>query len=122
MKIRRRVCTWICTLAMLASALLPFTAQAGYALSGEAAWLEVCSANGVERMRADGEPLDEAPAAHQTPCKWCKHQFGLGILPVREILPSDPFPKGAVRLPAPRGFLRPHPVWAAAQARAPPRI
>lgn len=122
MKLQRRICAWVCMLAVLASALIPLGAQAGYAASGDPAWFEICTANGLARVRSEADSQEEGQAVHQQPCKWCKYQSGLVVLLVGEVPLPGPFAGGCVRLLAQSGFMEPRLVWSTAQPRAPPRI
>lgn len=119
----RSLTAWIATFAILVTALAPALSQAAYRASGDAMWLEICTASGIRHVAVDAGPEetgnDLAPAVKV--CVFCS--LFAGALPA---------PWGAIGVPAVRGealgaifslpLPRPRLPWAAAHPRAPPAL
>ena len=109
------------TLVILLGSLVPLISQAGYQLSGDAAWLEICTANGIDRVAVDAGPESSGERnAASGSCAWCTLHAGFACVPSRDIVfpafDRDPTgPSQTVRTPH-----RPLPGWPAALPRAPP--
>ncbi len=118
----RALTAWIATFAMLVAALAPALSQAAYRASGDAMWLEICTAYGIEHVAVNGGAQDPADDADRPvkPCVFC----GLfaGALPAPWGAAGVPAAEGSgdivalLTLPPPRPAL----AWAAARPRAPP--
>lgn len=119
----RSLTAWIATFAILVAALAPALSQAAYRASGDAMWLEICTASGIRHVAVDAGPVetgnDLAPAVKV--CVFCS--LFAGALPA---------PWGAVDVPAVQGealgaifalyLPRPRLPWAASHPRAPPAL
>ena len=124
---------WLALLAAWSLALLPTLSQALAAHTGEAGWVEVCTAQGSRWVplapadaagdagdAAPGEPTGSAAVAFEH-CPWCGSHAGDAALPAPAaslLVPArgEP-PATAVRRGAPAA-----PAWPGARPRAPPRI
>lgn len=120
--LRQRVTAWIATLAILLAALVPTISQAAYHVSGDALWLEVCTAYGIQRVAVDADPQSPGDTASLLAehCSYCSFHSGGPTLTSRAAaLPilSD----GDVVVTARNlHFPRPPLAWAASRPRAPP--
>ncbi|MEY4980323.1 MAG: hypothetical protein RLZZ352_2593 [Pseudomonadota bacterium] len=124
----RRCLAALTLLVMLLAALLPTVAQAVVRASGQAQWVQVCSASGMFWVHAQsGEPRGtDDSAAPKSPaddaslsCPWCPLHGGAAGLPAdtscfKGLATVADLPH-APRLAAPVFGL-----WASAHARAPP--
>lgn len=120
--LRQRVTAWIATLAILAAALAPALSQAAYDLSGDASWLEICTAYGVQRIAVDADPQSSGDGAKLLAghCNYCSFHAGLAVLPSLATA-SVPSPDGDVAVTAyPRLLPRSSLAWSASRPRAPP--
>lgn len=117
----RTLAAWIAICAMLVATLAPALSQAAYRASGDAMWLEICTAYGIEHVAGAGAAQDPADDAERPvkPCVFCS--LFASALPV---------PWGAAGVPAAQGgdvvaaftlhAPRPRLPWAASRPRAPP--
>ena len=109
-------------LAVLLGALVPLLAQAGYRLSGDRAWLQVCSANGVREIAVDPlfSPSGDEEAAPSGKCAWCKLHATVGMPSsgrhLSFISPRSSASAGPAEIDVPPLL----PVWTPAYPRAPP--
>lgn len=120
--LRQRVTAWIATLAILLAALAPTISQAAYHVSGDALWLEVCTAYGIQRVAVDADPQSSGDTASLLAehCSYCSFHSGGTALVSRAvelpILSADDVAVAAHHL----HFPRPPLAWAASRPRAPP--
>lgn len=117
----RTLTAWIATFAMLVATLAPALSQAAYRASGDAMWLEICTAYGIEHVAGAGGAQDPADDAERPvkPCVFCS--LFASALPVPWGAAGVPLAQGgdvvaAFTLHAPRPRLP----WAASRPRAPP--
>ena len=112
---------------MVLSVLVPTVAQAVVNASGQAQWVEVCSASGMVWVNVSdsAEPDAQSPSPTQPmggmsePCPWCSLHGGAAGVPS----PAMAFAGhnlGAEPPPAFLFFATVSGVWAVAHARAPP--
>jgi hypothetical protein len=119
---RRRFTAWMTALVILLGALTPLISQAGYQLSGDETWLEICTANGIERIAlgadADSSGGEDKPSTGT--CAWCNLHAGFPGVPT----PDATFPilhgGDAASYPVAYDPLRSHLDWPTARPRAPP--
>jgi hypothetical protein len=121
---RRRLTAWMTALVVLLGALTPLISQAGYRLSGDETWLEICTVKGIERIALDADTDSSGGEADPTSgsCPWCNlHSCSQGI-PIQDA----PFPvshgDNAASYPVAYDPVRPHFDWPTAQPRAPPPV
>lgn len=120
----RSLTAWIASIAILLAALAPAISQAAYRASGDASWLEICTAYGMERVRVDGQPDPDGDTVKGTGklCVYCS--FFVGALPppsAPNLMPSVPAGTDVLGT-APLEHPRPLVAWAASRARAPPSL
>jgi hypothetical protein len=119
---RRRFTAWMTSLVILLGALTPLISQAGYQLSGDPAWLEICTANGIERiaLEVDADSSGGEGKASTGSCAWCNlHSGSPGVPTPDAIFPVLRGDNAAVFQIA-SVPLRSHPDWPTARPRAPP--
>lgn len=117
---RRRLTAWIAAWSILLSTLVPLISQAGYRASGDQAWLEVCTADGFERVAIDPDPGERGHDLFAQPCQWCKLQSSAGCVPPSEFAFMVPCAqRTSWTTPSPRPP-QARLAWSAAQPRAPP--
>jgi hypothetical protein len=120
--LRQRVSAWIATLAILLAALAPTISQAAYHVSGDASWLEVCTAYGMQRVAVGEDPPspDDAAGLLAEHCSYCSFHSGCAALTSRAVARAvSPDARAAVTA---RSVHIPRPLlaWAASRPRAPP--
>ena len=114
-------------LAMVLSVLAPTVAQAVVHASGQAQWVEVCSASGMVWVKASDSAEQGAQSEGPTtpmgdisgPCPWCTLHGGTAGIPGKPLALVGPIPSAE----PPPAFLFSATVtgvWAVAHARAPP--
>lgn len=68
----RLLAAWIASFAMVFGALAPVLAQAGYRLSGERIWQELCTTEGVRYVLTEVESeLTGGGSRASAPCQFC---------------------------------------------------
>jgi hypothetical protein len=118
-----RPLTWIALVAMLGMSLMPAVSHALAWAGGSGDWAEVCSADGLKRVAADGAPAGPGglPAAAGTGhCPFClpgTPAAGMPPAPLQSGLAPAALVAGS---PAGRQPPVPAAAWAAAQPRGPP--
>ncbi len=109
-------------LVVLLGALVPLISQAGYQLSGDEAWLEICTANGIERIALDADTNSSGGEGNASTgsCAWCNLHSGSPGVPSADA--AFPLLHGENTAPYQVAFdpLRPHIDWPTARPRAPP--
>lgn len=124
---RRALFAWIAALAILFSALAPSISHALSIDRGNAAWLEICSANGVKLLPASAvdaaqKPVKDLLQHHMEHCPYCvTHGGTFALLPPAPITFAvlgghDLFPSLYYQAAAPLF------AWSAAQPRGPPAV
>lgn len=117
---RRRLTAWMAAWAFLLGTLVPLISQVGYRAFGDPAWLEVCTANGFERVAIDADPAESEGDPSAQPCQWCRLHSGTGCAPTSAITFLVPCAGATVwTAPSPRPP-QARLAWSAAQPRAPP--
>lgn len=127
LRVYRRFTAALALLAMVLSVLVPTVAQAVVHASGQAQWVQVCSASGMVWVKASdadsAEPGAQDPSkpmgGMSEPCPWCAvHGGAAGVPP-----PTAAFVGAIAAAEPPPAFLfsaTVSGVWAVAHARAPP--
>lgn len=68
----RLLAAWIASFAMVFGALAPVLAQAGYRLSGERIWQELCTTEGVRYVLTEVESESTGGGSRASaPCQFC---------------------------------------------------
>lgn len=119
--VRRRCLVCLLALAVLFGALLPALAATAARASGGEAWLEICTAYGVQRVAADVGPAEELPFPSDEVCDWCRlHCASPALAP--DVRPAAVFPKhdGLPACTFRSDPVRPVCFWQLASPRAPP--
>lgn len=128
MRVYRRFTAALALLAMVLGALAPTVAQAVVSASGQAQWVEVCSASGMVWVNVRDSAELGAPSEAPTnpmgdmtePCQWCTLHGGAAGVPPSAWAWAGPTQGADV----PSAFLfsaTVSSVWAVAHARAPPQ-
>lgn len=117
---------WLALGLVLAVAALPTVARVLASSQSDAAWAEICTLQGMQRVAVDGTPAgDTTPSAggdHHQDCPYCRLSSTLAGLPPPP-LSLALLPAGGTQVPplflhAPRTPF----AWASAQPRAPPSL
>jgi Protein of unknown function (DUF2946) len=127
LRVYRRFTAALALLAMVLSVLAPTVAQAVVNASGQAQWVEVCSASGMVWVNVSGsaEPGAQSEAPNNPmgdmsePCLWCTLHGGVAGAPAKPLAFVGPV-LGAEPAPAFLFSATVTGVWAVAHARAPP--
>ena len=133
LRAHHRLLTWLAILVVSLAALVPTLVQAAQPTSSVAAWMEICTANGMVRLDsgataspttgAPAEPLPAGePAKPWNSCGGClQHTTGLS-LPLTALAPWV-LPERLTDRP-PAFYRNPSPsfVWVAPLSRAPPEL
>jgi len=127
LRVYRRFTAALAMLAMVLSVLAPTVAQAVVNASGQAQWVEVCSASGMVWVKASdgtergaqGEAPTNPMGDMSEPCPWCTLHGGAAGVPGKPLAFVGPI-QGAERPPAFLFSATVTGVWAVAHARAPP--
>jgi len=120
---RLRPFTWIALVAMLGMGLLPAVSHALAWAGGSGEWAEVCSADGLKRVAADGAPAGPGglPAAAGTDhCPFClpgTPAAGMPPAPLQAGLAPAALVAGSQAVGQPPVLAA---AWAAARPRGPP--
>lgn len=127
LRVYRRFTAALAMLVMVFSVLAPTVAQAVVNASGQAQWVEVCSASGMVWVKASDGTERGAQSETPTnpmgdmsePCPWCTLHGGAAGIPGQPLAFVGPI-QGAERPPAFLFSATVTGVWAVAHARAPP--
>jgi hypothetical protein len=127
LRVYRRFTAALALLVMVLSVLVPTVAQAVVNASGQAQWVQVCSASGMVWVKASDADSAE-PGAQDTSqpmggmsesCQWCTLHGGVAGAPAKPLAFVGPV-QGAEPPPAFLFSATVTGVWAVAHARAPP--
>ncbi|CAM5396859.1 hypothetical protein TMEC54S_02526 [Thauera mechernichensis] len=119
----RSLAAWIAMFAMLLAALAPTLSQAAYRASGDARWLEICTAAGMRYVAVNTAPQDPADELARTAggCVFCSLfasalPAAWGGADVPSAQGEDISPAFSLHPP------RPRPPWVVSSPRAPPAV
>lgn len=120
---RRLVTAWIATLAVVMASLAPALSHA-LGSAGPAAWSEICTSLGPQRVA-----LDDSAGGRNSPqtlghllehCPYCSLHADAFALPPAPVALPEPLPPGPLLPPAFLHADQTPSVWTSAQPRAPP--